>query len=342
MNESLTPREAARRWLDKRRPELREQTLSSLWYRLKLFVEYCEGEDIEHMADVTPWIVDEYEISRRKQATPLTLNKELGTLAQWLEYCATIGLVDDAVPDAVTPPTVAPSERSDDTKLAPADGEALLAAYREGEAAGSRAHAIFEILWTVGCRVGGLVALDVRDFDAEAALLAFRNRPETGTILKNGPDGERYVGLLDATVNALDAWLRERPDITDEHGRAPLFPSRQGRPTTGTVRDWMYLGTVPCRYRDCPHGKDPDTCEYLAYSRASGCPSSRAPHHIRTGSITWQRSRGLPVEVVAERVNASVDVIERHYDKEDPRRELEQRRRTHLSNLEINTKDEDG
>jgi hypothetical protein len=101
----------------------------------------------------------------------------------------------------------------------------------------------------------------------------------------------------------------------------------------------MYLATVPCHRTDCPHERNPDTCEWLSYSTASQCPSSRAPHHIRTGSITWQRSRGLPVEVVAKRVNSAPSTIRNHYDKEDPRRELEERRRAHLENLELTDDD---
>jgi len=339
MNHEISPREAAERWLDKRRPELRESTISSLWYRLKIFVEWCDQEGIETVSDVSAWDVDEFEIQRRSEAKPLTLNKELGTLKQWLEYCSRIGLVDDDVPATVTPPSVQPEERSDDSMLEPEAGERLLEHYRSGPNRGSRSHAVFDVLWTVGCRANGIVALDRRDLDLEEQLLEFHHRPETGTGLKNGPDGERYVGLLKETVDALRQWLQERPDRRDEHGREPPFPSREGRPTTGTIRDWMYLGTVPCAHSPCPHGKNPKTCEFLSYSHASKCPSSRSPHQIRTGSITWQRSRGVPVEVVAERVNASVETIEQYYDKEDPRRELEERRRDHLQNLSLREND---
>lgn len=335
MNAELSPREAAERWLDKRRPELREQTLSSLWYRLKLFVEWCERNDIERISEVTAWQIDEYEIKRRSEAKPLTLNKELGTLKQWLEYCSRIGLVEESVPATVTPPDVNADQKSDDTMLNPEAGEELLRYYRNSDERASRAHAIFEILWTVGCRAGAIVALDVRDFDAEEKVLEFHHRPETETALKNGRDGERFVGLLDETNAVLREWLSQRPDLEDEYGRLPLFPSREGRPIPGTIQSWMYLATTPCRHSPCPHGKSPKTCEYLSYTKASGCPSSRSPHQIRTGSITWQRSKGLSPEVVSSRVNASVEVIEQYYDKEDPRRELEQRRRLELGNLEL-------
>jgi hypothetical protein len=47
------------------------------------------------------------------------------------------------------------------------------------------------------------------------------------------------------------------------------------------------------------------------------------------------RNRGLPVEVVAERVNASVEVINEHYDVEDPLKEMLKRRMPYLNNLSL-------
>jgi len=334
---SISPREAAERWLDRRRPDCREQTLSSLWYRLKLCVEWCEERGIDDMQDLDGWAIDEYQLERHRQASPLSLSKELGTLRQWLEYCASLGLVAEGVPTAVDPPTVSPSERSDDTMLAPERGEALLAWYRDSQQRAHRAHALVEILWTVGCRAGALRSLDLRDFDRADQYLRFEHRPDTGTELKQGPRGERYVGLLDETARVLGAFIdHHRRDVTDDEGRSPLIPSAQGRPTTGTIRDWTYLATVPCHHTQCPHDREPQTCEWLSYSTASNCPSSRSPHQVRTGSITWQLSRGVPIEVIADRVNSSPDTIEQHYDKEDPRRELEERRRDHLDSLEVN------
>jgi hypothetical protein len=95
----------------------------------------------------------------------------------------------------------------------------------------------------------------------------------------------------------------------------------------------MYLGTLPCLHSPCPHGNDPETCDYVDYSKASKCPSSRSPHQVRTGSITWQLNRGVPIEVVAERVNTSVRTLKRHYDQPTKREELEERRRQYVDRL---------
>jgi hypothetical protein len=84
---------------------------------------------------------------------------------------------------------------------------------------------------------------------------------------------------------------------------------------------------------ECPHGKERDTREWVDYSQASKCPSSRSPHPVRRGSITWQLNRGVPIEVVAKLVNSSVRVIEEHYDQPTQREELEKRRREHIGRL---------
>ncbi|QLG27721.1 hypothetical protein HUG10_09220 [Halorarum halophilum] len=80
---------------------------------------------------------------------------------------------------------------------------------------------------------------------------------------------------------------------------------------------------------------------------ASKCPSSRSPHKIRSGSITWQLNCGVPPEIVAERVNASVSTIKSHYDfataEERWRRYHDQMesRREHLDQFDFTDDDND-
>jgi hypothetical protein len=42
---------------------------------------------------------------------------------------------------------------------------------------------------------------------------------------------------------------------------------------------------------------------------------------------------GMGIETVADRVNSTPENIRRHYDKAEPRREMERRRRDHLDKL---------
>lgn len=55
----------------------------------------------------------------------------------------------------------------------------------------------------------------------------------------------------------------------------------------------------------------------------------------RMGSL-----RGLSKDVVADRVNATIEVIERHYDQARQLEEFQQRRAAHLHKLGIDSREE--
>ena len=335
----LSPREALERWLANLRVDKAESTVSAYHYRLKHFVEWCEAEGIASIDDLNGWDIETYETHRRQEGMKtISLNKELGTLKNLLEYCERIEIVEEGVAEKVDPPDVSRRDQVDETRLRADSASRLLDAFEENdEWLHSRGHALLTVAWYVGCRLGGLRALDLHHYDSDARTLEFEHAPDEGTPLKNGRDGERVVGLQDVVCDVLDGYIEEHRHghIHDEHGREPLFTSQQGRPSTNSVRAWVYLATIPCHYQDCPHGEDPEVCEYIDYSHASKCPSSRSPHQVRTGSITWQRNQGVPADVVAKRVNASVRVIENHYDKPNKREEMEQRRRHHIDGLDL-------
>jgi len=340
----LSPREARDRWLKKISVEKRESSVSSYHYRLKLFVEWAEENGIESMQDLSGWELETYEGHRRDQGiAPITLNKEIGTVKNWLEYCARIGLVPEDLPEKVEPPDVPKDAQSSDVMLRHEDAEMLLAHYRNspGEQ-GSRQHTLLEIVWSTGARIGGIHSLDVRDFneDDEGYYLTFMNRPETGTVLKKATKGERAVGVTDIVGETIERYINHhRDDVFDGAGRQPLITSKRGRPSTGTLRNLMYLATQPCHHSPCPHGHERETCDFVEQSYASQCPSSRSPHQVRTGAITWMRHQGMPIEVVAKRVNSSVETIEKHYDKPDPIEEMRKRRAAYLDLLNFNSEE---
>ena len=49
----------------------------------------------------------------------------------------------------------------------------------------TRTHALIEVLWHTGIRIGAAYSLDVEDYDREEQYLQLHHRPETGTQLKN-------------------------------------------------------------------------------------------------------------------------------------------------------------
>jgi len=103
----LSPRETFERWLNKLRANKADATVSSYHYQLKHFVEFCEEEGITPIRNLTGWDIETFETERREQGVEaLSLNKELGTLKLFLEYCARVELVDEDLPEKVDPPDV--------------------------------------------------------------------------------------------------------------------------------------------------------------------------------------------------------------------------------------------
>lgn len=334
----LSPREARDRFLSMREADATDRTLRSYRNRLTRFVEWCEREGIERVGDLTPWAIDQYAMSRRQaDLAPTTIRGQLATLRVLLKYLERIGAVEDDLADAVETPDLSADEMSSDQRLRTEDAEALLRYFRDSRARfGTPKHAFLEVAWHTGARIGTLRGLDVEDFDAEAGTLTFRHRPSTGTPLKNKDDAERIVAISSDVVEALRVYMeRERSDKRDDHGRQPLFSARQGRPSFTTFRSWSYQATQPCLYSPCPHGKERGTCDWTKRSESSKCPSSRSPHRIRTGSITWHLNQGMDPEKVATRCNVSLEVLHEHYDVASAREEFEQRRRDEFSEFDI-------
>lgn len=334
----LSPREAVERYIDKKEVSCRPATIQSIHYRLKQFVEWCEAEGIETIQELDGWDLETFVTHRRAQGlAPVTLSKQLITLKDFLEFCERAQLVEDDFPEKVDPPTVPKQKQSNDTRLAPEDALASIRHFRSSPGSfGKRGHLLLELAWNSGARLGAIRGLDLRDVDTDSQTIWFRHRPDTGTPLKNGPDGERPIAIGSTICDIIDRYIDEyRDDVTDEYGREPLITSTHGRPKNNSLRLWMNYATQPCTRGPCPHDKEPVSCEFRSFSQATKCPSSRSPHHVRTGAITWMRNQGFPTEALSKRVNSSVDVIEKHYDKEDPDVELEERRREYAGLLDV-------
>ncbi|MGM0592845.1 MAG: tyrosine-type recombinase/integrase [Halobacteriota archaeon] len=335
---NLSPREARNRFLARRRQIHTENTVRSYSDRLKLFVRWCESENIESMADLSGWHIDEYRaFCERKGVSPATVKGAMSAIRQLVKYCVRIDAVEPELLDKAHVPTLSKEQSTSDDQLEAEEAMALLSFFRNSKIYfGTSWHAALEVFWHTGARLGGVLALDLRDFDPDERSLEFRHQPESGTPLKNKSEGERIVGITQPVVDALETYIaRERSDKRDEYGRDPLFSCRQGRPSHATVRSYVYLATQPCLHRECPHGRERFSCTYTTRNEASKCPSSRSPHAIRTGSITWQLSRGIPIDLVAERVNAAPETIRRYYDKADKEERFQQRRRELSSKLDI-------
>ncbi|MUV86996.1 tyrosine-type recombinase/integrase [Natronomonas sp. CBA1123] len=336
-------RQAIDRFIKRRKTEMTDRTIRSDASRLADFADWCADRDVTMMDELSPWLLDEYDLELRdRDLAAITIKSKLTTIRVFLKYCARTDLVEDDLPDSIDVPTLEAAEESSDERLEAEDAQASLSFFRDSKAYfGVPMHAFLELAWHTGARIGSIRGLDLGDYDADEQFVHFRHRPSEGTPLKNKHEGERLVGLTDAVCAALDTYIaRERSDKRDEKGRAPLFCGRQGRPSFSTFRYWSYQATQPCLWTECPHGRRRATCEYTERNHASKCPSSRSPHRIRTGSITWQLNRGLDIETVATRVNANADTIRRYYDAATQTEEFEERRRDVEARLDISNSED--
>lgn len=333
--EAITPHKAREMYLAQRQDEVAEETLQSHKYRLNPFVQWCEQEGITNLNDLTARSLHEYRLWRKEDGdlNTVSLRTQLSTVRVFVRFLESIDGVEQGLHEKMLVPTVKQGEGTRDRMLEQDKAEAILGYLDKYEYASKR-HALLTVLWHTGCRMGAAHSLDVSDFDAEAQALALRHRPETGTRLKNKRSGERICALSEDVCEVLQDYIDvTRNDVTDDYGREPLFTTEGGRMHKSNIRGMVYAATRPCAYgKQCPHDRDPHSCEASNYRQASGCPSSVSPHDIRRGSITHLLRNEVPKQVVSDRVNSSPETLEKHYSQLTEEEKME-KRREYLSDI---------
>lgn len=328
----VAPEMALQIYLEQREDEVSRQTLQSHRYRLEPFVEWCDKQGISSMSDITGMDLHKFRVYRREEdgLKTVSLQGQLSTLRQFLRVAASVDAVPENLHEKVLLPTVSKSEQANEEMLTKTRADAALE-YLDRYHYASRRHVELLILWRTSMRRGGLRALDLGDFDPEEPALELRHRPPE-TPLKNGEWSNRDVFLLDEVAEVLEDYIDgPREDIEDDQGRFPLFTTANGRVALGTIKQDMYQITRPCMYGiECPHDRDPDTCEAVETRRASTCPSSRSPHMVRTGSVTAHLDDGSPKSFLGDRVDMTEDTMEDHYDQAGERERM-MRRRNYIS-----------
>lgn len=340
--DAIRPRKAVELYKESRRTEVSEATLSAHGYRLSHFIRWCEGEGgFENMNDLTGRSLYEYRIWRREDGdlNPVTLQTQLSTLRVFIKFCESIDAVGEDLSEKIVLPTLKDGEGERTAVLSEERAERIFGYLNRIEYA-TRDHALLEVLWFCGLRVGEARALDVGDYHADKQRLAVRHRPEGGTSLKNGHGGERLVALNERVCEVLEDYLQyhrskvgdssshestpqgESRSVTVE-GRKPLFSTSKGRCGTTTLRNAVYRLTQPCLTGDCPVGRNPEDCDDKG---RSACPETLSPHDVRRGAITHFLSEDVPEKVVSDRMDVSSDVLEKHYDQRSEEGKMEQRR----------------
>lgn len=95
--------------------------------------------------------------------------------------------------------------------------------------------------------MGAAQPLDVQDFDRERQSLELVHRPDEGTTLKNGTDGERTIALSEDVAGIVADYAdHKRKDRIDNYGRKPLFTTKKGRISKTAIQQVTYKLTRPC------------------------------------------------------------------------------------------------
>ena len=326
--EPTSPQTAVNLYTDARKDEVAKATRKSQQYRLGKFVEWCGQEGIENMNVLTGRDCYQYRIwLQNTDLKAYTVQGIMSTLKTFVAFCERIEVVQGGLSDKILIPKVDVEDRTRDTILDAQRAHDIREHLRKFQWS-SRSHVIFEILWHIPVRVGGLHSLDVEDFDEQDQRLELTHRPNRETTLKNGSDGERPVALSDVVTEIVADYIQyNRTDVTDEYGRQPLITSEKGRLCKSQIRRVVGYVTQPCMVEPCPHGKTPEHCEWRTFHDSHSCPSASNPHDLRRGSITHMKNEDVPTEVISDRANADRRVLEEHYDKRTPDERMELRRR---------------
>lgn len=345
--DAISPVKAVEMFLDAMRDEHAEATRESERYRLNAFIQFCDEEGIENLNELSGRDLYKYRIWRREgqgdgrdPIKQVTLRGQLATVRRFLRFASKIDAVYPELYEQVTIPTMKHGEDVSESTLEPERAIEILNWLEKAKPA-SRDHIIVMMLWETGARTGAIRGLDLGDLDLDGShprlsgpAVHFVHRPDTGTPLKNQEKGTRWNRISEKAAGFLEDYIEyHRPDVTDDHGREPMLATEYGRPAGNTFRTTLYRVTRPCwRGEGCPHDKDPDTCDWTHIDHASKCPSSRSPHDMRSGRVTYYRREDVPRRVVKDRLNASEDILDRHYDRRSDREQAEQRS-SHLPDL---------
>ncbi|MFD1586168.1 site-specific integrase [Halorientalis brevis] len=343
----ISPVDAVAMYHDAMRDEHAESTRKSAKHRLRAFIQFCDEEEIENLNELSGRDLYKYRTWRREGQGDgrdpiklVTLKGQLATLRRFLRFASNIDAVPPELYEQVTLPVMKNGEDVSDTTLKPARAIDILD-YLENAQPASRDHLIVLLLWETGARTGAIRGLDLGDLDLDGShprlsgpAVHFVHRPDTGTPLKNQEKGTRWNRISEKAAHFIADYIEyHRPDVTDEYGRDPLITTQYGRPSGNTFRTTLYRVTRPCwRGAECPHDRDIDDCEATHLDKASRCPSARSPHDVRSGRVTYYRREDVPRRVVKDRLNASEDILDRHYDRRSDREQAEQRS-NHLPDL---------
>ena len=161
--EPIAPDAAMALYLDHRRGEVSDRTLTSHEYRLKPFTKWCEEQEIHNLNDLTGRDLHAYRVDRREDGDlkPISLQTQLSTVRVFIRFCESLDAVSTDLHSKILLPTVPGDDQASQSKLDHARAESILD-YVERYQYASREHVIFSLLWHTGMRSGTLRSFDLQ------------------------------------------------------------------------------------------------------------------------------------------------------------------------------------
>lgn len=307
-------------YLQSRESELSQSTIYEHTCRLNRFLEWTDLPDVqlENLNDLDSRMCREYLAHRQENVAPTTLENSMRTFRLAVEEWEAINAVVNGLAKKVKVPTANKRQQARKVALHSEHATAIEKYLSKYEYASFR-HTLFTLMWKTGARIGGIRALDLRDFypdEYERPVIKFKNRPQTGTSLKNNRWGEREVPVSEDVGELLSDYIEKtRPSVVDDENRKPLVATKNGRPQKSTIQRNVYRITEPCYIgMECPIDKDPKKCDWTSCNQASKCPDSVSPHSVRAGFVTYMRNKGADFDTIGDRVDATTEVLKKHYD----------------------------
>lgn len=323
MTRKFTIPEAVDRFMRERQNDVSEKTLRNNRSALRRFISFCEQEQITNVNDIDSFLVSDFRLEREQQVGENTVYNNVVVVRTFVRWCESRGLIEDDIADNMILPDR--SNMAKEETIPPNEAKEALKYLEKYEYATLR-HALFALLWDTGIRIGAARTLNVTDYSEDGKYVTLRHDPEEDTPLKNGQKSEREVNLHTWCSKIIADYIEaRRTEATDEYGNKPLFSSNHGRAHRTSLRKHITALTRPCYYsNECPHDREIENCEAAEYNSACKCPSSVSPHPVRRSSITYWLNEGHSKELISDRMDVSVDVLEEHYDarSEEEKREL--------------------
>lgn len=252
--EPIAPEEAIEMYLSDQSQDLRKSSLDTHRSALNFFEQWCAEQEIDNLNELTGRQLHSYRIWRREEAPRKTDTLAKSTektqqkvIRQFIRYCGQIDAVALNLHEKVRVPSIKKGDAARSNTVEPDQARKVIQWLSDYKYA-SLEHVTWLLLADTGARIGTLQSLDCDDYHPreDPPYLEANHRPDTGTGLKNGKNGERLIALSQHVCDVIDDYLgQKRPDVTDEFGRKPLFHRRILSFTSSSARSLNhYLPTA--------------------------------------------------------------------------------------------------